>query len=652
MRLSHRRPRRHRLATTERAQRDHGYILVEFAFLLIPLLLMVGLSVDVGYWYNRVSDIQKAADAAALAGVVWLPDEEQARIYALAAAARNGFVDEADGVEVDVDPVGERRLRVTIRDPEVGSFFFEGLGGRTIDLSRSGTAEYVLPVPLGSPRNFFGTGVLSSGYSENLWLSTNTWCTDKVDGDRYQSPFEGNRPYSDLDCEETHSGDHRNPEYRDGGYEYYVDVPASRTGDIEVLLFDARYNTGSIASADPSSVLAQCTYSYVSNWTEPQSSSQVRARGPLQFQERSNDTTTNWGSVQNLGSSSQHDKSWRRVRYRADSSGTWTAPPNSTSSSSVTITGPAIYQTRSNTNGNWSSNQTLGHGATLSSTWNLVRYRLGTISSCTDKAVDLNLYNGDHSFTYTLYGADETPLNDGDNLPVTNCSQTFSKSTSFTSGITFLGTNRWNRLCTITTGMRAGRYILRTTNTVGERYAAGANNFSIVAKYTSAGYTAGSALCDARSVATCPRVYGKDAISVFADQKGSTADFFLAEIEPIHVGKKLQIDLFDPGEGGDNIQLRRPTGANTWDGVSFTWSASNGESGGPTTSLDVTGSKFNGQTVQLVIDLAGYDPPDNNRWWQIRYNFESGPNASVTDRTTWSAKVVGDPVHLIQEEAD
>lgn len=35
--------------------------------LLIPLLLMVGLSVDVGSWYNRSSDIQKAADAAALA---------------------------------------------------------------------------------------------------------------------------------------------------------------------------------------------------------------------------------------------------------------------------------------------------------------------------------------------------------------------------------------------------------------------------------------------------------------------------------------------------------------------------------------------------------------------------------------------------------
>ena len=57
-----------------RARGEHGYVMVMFALLLVPLLLMAGLAVDVGHWYSRTSDMRRAADAAALAGVVWLPE--------------------------------------------------------------------------------------------------------------------------------------------------------------------------------------------------------------------------------------------------------------------------------------------------------------------------------------------------------------------------------------------------------------------------------------------------------------------------------------------------------------------------------------------------------------------------------------------------
>jgi hypothetical protein len=33
-----------------------------------------------------------------------------------------------------------------------------------------------------------------------------------------------------------------------------------------------------------------------------------------------------------------------------------------------------------------------------------------------------------------------------------------------------------------------------------------------------------------------------------------------------------------------------------------------------------------------------------NSWWKIRYTVGS----SATDRTTWSAKITGNPVHLVQ----
>lgn len=50
------------IAPSPRAQMyrgQRGFTMVMFGLMLVPLLLMVGLSVDVGYWYNRASDMQE-----------------------------------------------------------------------------------------------------------------------------------------------------------------------------------------------------------------------------------------------------------------------------------------------------------------------------------------------------------------------------------------------------------------------------------------------------------------------------------------------------------------------------------------------------------------------------------------------------------------
>lgn len=250
MRVSH---RRRPLATTERAARQDGYVLAQFALLLVPLLLMVSLSVDVGYWYNRASDLQKAADAAALAGVVWLPDENRARSHAIEAAAENGFRNGVNGISVSVEPVGDRRLRVTIRDPEVSSFFFSSLGGQTLDMSRRATAEYVLPVPLGSPESRLGNDP-TTGYSPNLWASINAPFSDKANGDPYATRC--GVGVSGVNCFP------RNPEYRPSGYLYVVEVPPGATSrTLSVDVYDAgnyaRNNYPNVETADQGVVNVQ-----------------------------------------------------------------------------------------------------------------------------------------------------------------------------------------------------------------------------------------------------------------------------------------------------------------------------------------------------------------------------------------------------------
>src|SRR5262249_17470639 len=149
------------------------------------------------------------------------------------------------------------------------------------------------------------------------------------------------------------------------------------------------------------------------------------------------------------------------------------------------------------------------------------------------------------------------------------CQKTFEPTTPFDT-LTYLTSVRWNKLCTITPTMTSGRYILRVTNEgATHRFSVdGSNQWGLVAKYSNA---SGNGLCDGRTDTLCPRVYGRDAISVYANTSSGVASFFLAEIDAEHNGKTLELELWDPGEGGANIQFQKPTGANTWSSVTFTW---------------------------------------------------------------------------------
>ncbi|MEZ5183703.1 MAG: pilus assembly protein TadG-related protein [Acidimicrobiales bacterium] len=662
MQLSHHRSLT--LRTTERSRHEQGYILVMFALLLVPLLLMAGFAVDVGYWYNRAADMRRAADAAALAGVVWLPDEDAARTAALAAAAKNGYTPSAN-VSITVTPSlrSERRLKVTITDNRVGSFLYKPLGGKNIDLTRTSYAEYVLAVPLGSPRNFFGTGTLFNTYTgtgmptEYLYQSVNPYCTDKINGDRYQSGYFNyeNTSGSNGTCTGT-----ANAEYRDEGYGMYIEVPTGRTAPIEVRLYDARYNPDDLSWQEQGADDCQevPVYSPASpSWTGPSgSSATVEIWGPAEYQFRSS-TTGSWRTTRTLAEGSSYSRDGRLVRYRTattlDSS--WTTY---SSSSFVTINGPAVYQTRPNTGTSWNSITTttwLPQGSSYTYRGYRLRWKGATVNTTTvctptyitrtEAAIDDKRQNGDEDFTYELYAADNTPLDDSDNPLM--CSRTFTKDTAFEYD--YLGSKRWNTLCTIPTTTLPGRYLVRVRNSgaISSPLNDGSNQWGIVAKYQ----TGGDGLCDGRTDTMCPRVFGRDAISVRAAATTSVASFYLAEIDPEHAGKKLRLELFDPGEGGSTIEIMRPTGTNgnTWTPATFSWTGaarSGATSGTNVSSIDVTSSRFNGRTIQITVDLSGYSPPSNNRWWQIRYTFGDG---EVTDRTTWSARIIGDPVHLVEE---
>ncbi|HEV7686341.1 MAG TPA: hypothetical protein VGQ80_07210, partial [Acidimicrobiia bacterium] len=78
-------------------------------------------------------------------------------------------------------------------------------------------------------------------------------------------------------------------------------------------------------------------------------------------------------------------------------------------------------------------------------------------------------------------------------------------------------------------------------------------------------------------------------------------------------------------------------------------------------SLDVSGtgtqpygnlssnSKYSDRTVSVFVKLPiNYTSLYGTKtWWKIRYTTTS---SSVTDRTTWSVNILGNPVHLVAEK--
>jgi Flp pilus assembly protein TadG len=147
---------------SRRPQPNRGAVAVLAAFLLVMLLAMVAFAVDLGYIAHAQTELQRSADAAALAAASQLPDQAAA-IAAAVATSR----DNQTGVAPPIDPAdiefgfwnrdtvtfGDSALggspsavRVTIRRTAAGGnalnlFFGQLLGRKRADVTATATAS-------------------------------------------------------------------------------------------------------------------------------------------------------------------------------------------------------------------------------------------------------------------------------------------------------------------------------------------------------------------------------------------------------------------------------------------------------------------------------------------------------------------------------
>jgi Flp pilus assembly protein TadG len=152
-------PRRKTLA-------EAGQIIAVFTLMLTVLIGLIGIAIDTTFAWREALRIQRASDAAALAGVVYMPGDFQGAADAARAEAQmNGFPP-GPTTTITASPVSAnpRELDVSIT-AQVPTFFSKIFDINSFSVSRTSKAVYVTPVAMGSPLAYDGVGcfVLKSG---------------------------------------------------------------------------------------------------------------------------------------------------------------------------------------------------------------------------------------------------------------------------------------------------------------------------------------------------------------------------------------------------------------------------------------------------------------------------------------------------------
>jgi hypothetical protein len=234
-------------AGRSRAQRGQAIVLLAVG--LIALLAGVGLAFDAGFDYYYSVAAQRAAAAAALAGVVCLPNQFtpaqanpagfDATDRAIAEARRNGFDvnDTADHVTVTPTQIAGQatELQVTV-SRNVPTLLMQIFGIPFVTVTQQAVASYLPPISIGQTGGQQGSTVSQLGTGDNYYfMRTEGWAGDRGTGDAYTPnpayEYGGTLSPASTDVHQisaqngTDTVDSNLPAR--GGYNYLITLPAS-----------------------------------------------------------------------------------------------------------------------------------------------------------------------------------------------------------------------------------------------------------------------------------------------------------------------------------------------------------------------------------------------------------------------------------------
>lgn len=241
---------------------------------------------------------------------------------------------------------------------------------------------------------------------------------------------------------------------------------------------------------------------------------------------------------------------------------------------------------------------------------------------------------GGTDMNYAIFQPDTTPGIPEDNLTPAGCSVGTNSLTINSESNSGTYENRWAGLCRINNPVE-GIYVLRVSN--GGSTIGGNNSYAVLLNADNFDY------------AEPPRVYSLNEMSIFTNDDDGQAIVYLAEVDPIHANKTLELTFYDPGEGSGNawMTVLPPPGVS---GYSCSWVATDVHGGSNPTSgnscaiqTTVSGSaQYNGEWITMQIDLPSDYTCSTDCFWKMDLDLNV-----AHDRTTWRARVIGNPVALV-----
>ena len=583
----------------------------------------VGVAVDlaVGYMYSIAAE--RAASAAALSGVVFMPNQftsaqaipagsrNDATDRAIDEAKRNGFdpANTQEGVVVVPAVISGRsnQLRVTVAK-QAPVFFMQLFGFRPYLVARTAVAAYLPPISLGQPGSQAGSSLGELGRTRFFFTREEGWATGRTQGDAYTPTPAGSNDVHQLSY--TNGTEPRDLTVADrGGYDYRVTVPSSGPGGV-VQVYNAAFapdgtgGTANFCDNNNQNPAARTCAIGGNNWFHEDDS------GPFAFGTAANYTAMRYTLYRiNNAFIRGSDELLSQLTVLPIDARNWNGASNQYTIMGGPNAGKTVDQQYS---GGLPSNMLIYHN------W-----------------VDVTSYTG---------------LNDG--------------------GLVSLRTTPALNNYLIGGALVAGTYRLRVDSLDNN-----AASFTGASNGAHKGYAVRAVNGDVNrtACATC-QVAGWNEICFFTPFDAGPGGSFtmnLFQLTPDYAGLTVAIDIYDVGDisssnGRVVINILDPSGAvatstqgvNIYDlGVqrsnlqsgnyTVIASAQNGNQIASFVATDTSnGTTRNGRWVHVELPVpSGYNPPPGQYWWSMQY--VTGAGTVAVDTVTVAVGLKGGPVHLL-----
>ncbi len=608
-----------------KAQRGQAIVLMAL-MLMFVLAGGVGLGVDALIGYVNSLGAERAAAGAALAGVVYMPNQfntppgQNARDKAIAIAKQNGFdpADLANGVIVDPEPVPivgsnppanyQNKLQVTV-SKRVQVYFMQLLGFNTYQVSRTAIATYLPPITLGQPGGQIGSTASQLGTANNFYfMRTEGWNVDRQQGDAFTpnpaTEFGGalNPPSTDVHQISASSGNEpSDPSLPDrGGYNYLITIPPSG-GYIQV------YNAAFAPDGGPNG--SSGPHNNCDNFKAPMPCS---AGGSYYLHEE--DSVTDFTNKQLFSAN----------RYTL-----FQVVNHFIRANDVKLTQTTVYPIDAT---NWNANppkyKNVNTGATITQTYDVSGNP--TNMSIYHNWIDVPTYSGS---------------NDGGLVSLNQ----YGNPGSYLTGGMLVG----------------GTYRLRVDNLEhdADMPGSGSQNASHKA-YAVRVLDSTKNLCT-----TACSIGAWNDMSWYTPIATATFKLPLFQLPPYYAGKTVTVDIWDPGDisGAGNVYIdiidpvtnaiaTSPTGVKIYDlGVQRSNAGTLVSAPGNTQATILATSNntvyYNGHWLHFELPVpSNWNPGLNpaNWWWSLQYRTNLTPPSVAIDTVTVAVGLKGNPAHLLQ----